>query len=203
MTQGTTSLKLHVGAFDHIIPGWINTDITPHLVVARVPGLAWMLRLAGMMSDQRYAQHCAGVFRQLRHLDVSRRFPWRDAALDAVYSSHLLEHLFPDEARHCLREMRRVLKPGGVCRLAVPDLDALVRAYAPADPEPFLDAIFEGRHKRDKNRHHWHYNEALLRRTLLESGFTEVRRCGYRQGRCPDVERADTRAESLFMESSY
>jgi hypothetical protein len=45
--------KLHLGCFDQVFPGWVNTDITPHIFVARVPGLAWLLYSAGMMSDQR------------------------------------------------------------------------------------------------------------------------------------------------------
>ena len=28
---------LHLGCFDRPIPGWVNTDITPHLFIARVP----------------------------------------------------------------------------------------------------------------------------------------------------------------------
>jgi predicted SAM-dependent methyltransferase len=195
-------LKLHIGAFGHIVPGWVNTDITPHLRVARVPGLAWLLRRVGLIDAERYEQHRTGIFRELRYLDVSRRFPWSDGVVDAVYSSHLLEHLHRGEAVHCIREMHRVLKPSGICRIAVPDLDALVRSFSPADPEPFLDGIFEGRQRRDKNRHHWHYNETLLRRILEESGFHDVRRCAYRAGRCPDVEAVDTRPESLFMEAS-
>ncbi len=193
-------LKLHLGAFDHIVPGWINTDVTPHLRVARVPGLAWLLRRLGIMGEQRYEQHCRGVFRQMRRLDVSRRFPWPDGSVAAAYCSHLLEHLYPEEAERCVAEVARVLRPGGVFRIAVPDLDAIVRAYDAAEPERFLDAIFEGRHRHDKNRHHWHYNEALLRALLTRAGFASVRRCEYRKGSAPDVEALDTRPESLFVE---
>jgi SAM-dependent methyltransferase len=190
-----------VGAFDHIIPGWVNTDITPHATVARVPGCAWLLFTLGIMRESRYAQHRDGIFGKLTHLDVTRRFPWRDGTFECVYSSHLLEHLYREQALHAIAEMRRVLKPGGLCRIAVPDLDAMIRSYDAADPERFLDAFFEGRHARDKNRHHWHYNETLLRRLLTEAGFSDVQRCSYRQGRCPDVELADTRPESLFIEA--
>jgi hypothetical protein len=46
------------------------------------------------------------------------------------------------------------------------------------------------------------YNEVSLGRLLLESGFREPRRCAYRQGRCPDLERVDNRPdETLFMEA--
>ena len=44
------------------------------------------------------------------------------ASVDAVYSSHNLEHLFPHEVPVALREFLRVLRPGGVAVIVVPDL---------------------------------------------------------------------------------
>jgi hypothetical protein len=41
----------------------------------------------------------------------------------------VLEHLTAAEARPFLGEMRRVLKPGGVIRLVVPDLEVICRNY--------------------------------------------------------------------------
>ena len=61
--------------------------------------------------------------------------------------------------------------------------------------------IFEAKQKRDKNKHHWHYNEMSLARVLNEVGFHEVNRCQFRQGRCADVALIDNRPESLFMEA--
>jgi SAM-dependent methyltransferase len=195
-------VKLHLGAFDHVVDGWINTDITPHIRVARLPGAAFLLRSLGLMSRSRYAQHRQGIFGKLCFLDVSRRFPWPDATAEAAYCSHLLEHLYREDARNCMAEVFRVLQPGGIFRIAVPDLDALVRAYDPSKPEAFLDPIFEIRQSRDKNRHHWHYNETSLRALLLEIGFSSVVRFQYREGRCPDVGVLDTRPESLFVEAT-
>ena len=54
--------RLHLGCFDQVFPGWVNTDITPHIFIARIPGLAWLLYRAGMMSEQRYEQHKKRVF---------------------------------------------------------------------------------------------------------------------------------------------
>ena len=34
--------RLQLGAFDQVHHNWVSTDITPHLLVARVPGLAWL-----------------------------------------------------------------------------------------------------------------------------------------------------------------
>ena len=55
--------------------------------------------------------------------------PFADASFDGVYHSHLLEHLPRDRALPFLQECRRVLKPGGVLRLAIPNLEAMARLY--------------------------------------------------------------------------
>ncbi|HWD64310.1 MAG TPA: methyltransferase domain-containing protein [Solirubrobacteraceae bacterium] len=201
MTQ--LSRRLQLGAFDQACEGWVNTDVTPHLLVARVPGLARALHVAGVLDEERRRQHLEGRFRSLRWLDVSRRFRFPDRSFEAVYCSHLLEHLHPDVAEQCLREILRVLVPGGVLRIAVPDLDAMVEQYDPTDPDRFLWGVFQGRGARAKAsaRHWWHYNAVSLEALLRRLGYTEVRRCEFQQGRCPDLERIETRPWSLFMEA--
>ncbi|HEX6389721.1 MAG TPA: methyltransferase domain-containing protein [Solirubrobacteraceae bacterium] len=64
----------------------------------------------------------------IRH-DIRRGLPFARETFDAVYASHVLEHLSPDDGDALVAEMRRVLKRGGVLRLAVPDLERTVRAY--------------------------------------------------------------------------
>jgi SAM-dependent methyltransferase len=195
--------KLHLGAFDQVHEGWVNTDVTPHLLVARVPGLARALHRLGAIDDRRYAQHREGTFRALRYLDVTRRFRFADETFECAYASHLLEHLHADQAEHCLREVRRVLRPDGIVRIAVPDLDQEVARYDPADPDRFLWGIYQGRGRSAKRavRHWWHYNARSLEALLRRVGFREIERREYREGRCPDVERIENRPGSLFMEA--
>ena len=52
-----------------------------------------------------------------------------DNAFDGVFSEHVLEHLYIDEALLLLKEIFRILKPGGTLRLSVPDLDFRVKEY--------------------------------------------------------------------------
>ncbi len=61
--------------------------------------------------------------------DLSRGVPFPDASFDAVYHSHLLEHFHASTAPLFLAECHRVLKPGGILRVAVPDLEAMARIY--------------------------------------------------------------------------
>ena len=61
--------------------------------------------------------------------DVRKGLPFADENFDAVYCSHVLEHFSQPEAASLLRHMHRVLRPGGVIRIAVPDLETLTREY--------------------------------------------------------------------------
>lgn len=74
--------------------------------------------------------------------DVLKPLPYDDETFDAVYSSHVMEHLTPPQGEFFLREQCRVLKKGGQCRIAVPDLEKIVRDYldrlaeVESDPSP-------------------------------------------------------------------
>lgn len=66
---------------------------------------------------------------EVTRCDLSRGIPLADASCDLVYLSHVLEHLKQGEARAFLLDCFRVLKPGGVIRVAVPDLEQICRLY--------------------------------------------------------------------------
>lgn len=71
--------------------------------------------------------------------DLRDGIPFPDRSFDVVYHSHVLEHLPPEEARRFLLECCRVLDHGGTIRVAVPDLEQIVRLYLQA-----LDRAREG-----------------------------------------------------------
>jgi SAM-dependent methyltransferase len=187
---------------EHVVPGWVNADVTPHIFVARVRGAARLLRGVGLMTSERYAQHQAGTFRQVRYVDVTKRFPFRNEEFENVFSSHMLEHLHPLDAEHCLRETHRVLAPGGVARISVPDLEIALGRFDPLLPEPFLEVMYTPKQSRAKNQHKWMYTGPSLERLMLRCGFSQALRCAYRKGRCQDLELLDSRPEvSLFVEA--
>lgn len=195
-----SSDKLQLGCFDQPHDGWLNTDITPHIFLSRVPGLPFLCFKTGVIRKHRYEQHKDGIFRRVHYLDVRRRFPLPDAAFRYVFISHVLEHLFPEQARGCLQEIHRVLQPGGIVRVSVPDLDVqIAEVYNPADPDTFLEAFFN--HSEGKRGHHWYYNEGSLAKLLTAVGFETTYRCRFRDGRCADVKTLDNRPRSLFMEA--
>lgn len=61
--------------------------------------------------------------------DIISGLPFADNTFDAVYHSHVLEHLPPEAAKSLLRECHRVLKPNGILRVLVPDLEFSARLY--------------------------------------------------------------------------
>jgi predicted SAM-dependent methyltransferase len=64
--------------------------------------------------------------------DLRKELPFPDASFDVVYHSHVLEHLSRADGLQLLRRCRRVLKPKGILRVVVPDLERIVRHYLEA-----------------------------------------------------------------------
>jgi predicted SAM-dependent methyltransferase len=74
-------------------------------------------------------------------LDFRRGLPFGAGSADRVYLSHVLEHLpYPDGVVQLLREIHRVLAPGGRIRIVVPDIEQCIEAYVKNDRR-----FFEGR----------------------------------------------------------
>lgn len=61
--------------------------------------------------------------------DLRRPLPFPAGSFQAVYAAHVLEHLVPAEAARLLAEVLRLLAPGGIVRIVVPDLEGIARAY--------------------------------------------------------------------------
>ena len=194
-------MKIHFGAFNCPVDGWTNTDITPHLYIARVPFLAPLLHAIGKMPADRFRDHRAGSFRKLKYLNVGKPWPFGDETVEAVFSSHVLENLTIRAARSCISSAHRVLKRGGVLRIVVPDLDKCVESYSASTAYEWATDVFEAKQAAEKNMHHFMYNSLSLARLMRECGFSEVSQQSYRVGKCPDIERLDNRPESLFMEA--
>jgi predicted SAM-dependent methyltransferase len=63
------------------------------------------------------------------HRDIRKGLGLPAESVAVWYSSHTIEHLFRDEALRLLQEAHRLLKPGGICRVVVPDLGSIVDWY--------------------------------------------------------------------------
>src|SRR5512134_948746 len=67
----------------------------------------------------------------IRH-NLLEGIPFPAGSFDAVYSSHVFEHFRREDGKHLARECHRVMRTGGVVRIAVPDLEQACRLYLSA-----------------------------------------------------------------------
>lgn len=120
--------------------------------------------------DARSAPHIHYV-RDVCDLSV---FP--DNYADLVYACHVLEHIRHCALRKTLWEWRRIIKPGGILRLSVPDFDKIVHIYESSDRDinSILGPLMGGQGY-EYNTHYAVFNQRYLTDKLKEAGFIEVR----------------------------
>ena len=112
-----------------------------------------------------------------------------DASVDAVCSSHNIEHLYPHEVPMALAEFHRVLKPDGFLVITCPDLQSVAAliaddkltyaAYsAPAGPITPLDILYGHRPQLAAGNlymaHRCGFTQSVLSGTLQSAGFAAV-----------------------------
>jgi len=120
---------INLGCGTHMHPDWNNLDFS---VYARFRPHMWLvsiLRQVGLISPERYAQF-SKVVQDIISWDLSRGIPFGEETFDVLYHSHLLEHIDREDAPDFVVECYRVLKPGGVIRVVVPDLEKWANAYS-------------------------------------------------------------------------
>lgn len=99
----------------------------------------------------------------LQH-DLNKGIPLPDKSFDIVYHSHVLEHLSQAEAKAFLKECYRVLKPNGILRVTIPDLEKIARTYLDS-----LEKVVSGLKDWEPN-HHWMTLELYDQAVRHESG---------------------------------
>ncbi|HUK25553.1 MAG TPA: methyltransferase domain-containing protein [Terriglobales bacterium] len=115
-------------------------------------------------------------------LDVRCGLPYRDASVDSIYSTHMVEHFFPDELQRFFCECARVLKPGGGMRLVVPSLRNAITAYYQNRSEWFYSypSQFDSLGGRFSNfvfcdgQHRASLDFSYLEEELRKAGFPQV-----------------------------
>jgi SAM-dependent methyltransferase len=113
-----------------------------------------------------------------------------DASCDAIWSSHIIEHLARHEVAPALREFRRVLTPTGFALIRCPDIEIVAQFIvegriddviytSPAGPITPIDMLYGhgAAIERGNNamRHGTAFTQDLLGRDLAQAGFAEVR----------------------------
>jgi ubiquinone/menaquinone biosynthesis C-methylase UbiE len=130
---------------------------------------------------------------------ITAMTPVESGAVDGVYSSHNLEHLFAHEVPTALAEFYRVLKPGGVVLVTMPDLQAVAAAIAndqfedtlyvaPAGPICPIDVVYGYRKAIAAGNVFMAHKTGFTARTLTQkleaAGFRQVR---VERGICYDL----------------
>jgi predicted SAM-dependent methyltransferase len=187
--------QLHLGCGLTTPAGWVNVDGSWQVILARYPVLKSVLIQTGLLTKSQAAIPWSA---EVMRLNLTHPLPFASGSFQAVYSSHTLEHLYHEEAGRLLQECHRVLKPGGICRAVVPDLQSMVERYvkakvahnAEAGTQLMEELLF---HERQRKRgllgaayrltafhqHKWMYDAASLQLLFESVGFVSVQQKGY------------------------
>lgn len=187
---------LNLGCGTRTSHACVNIDWSIHLRLRR-----WHLgRLAGRR--RRAAMDAIGG-RVVVH-DLRKGIPAADGSVDAVYHSHMLEHIQRAAAPSFMREILRVLKPGGIQRIVVPDFELLARRYLDEFGKPGherriaamieqiareeahgtstqrplrrrIERLLLGDARKRGETHRWMYDRVNLAKLLRESGFVDIK----------------------------
>ncbi|MBI5305987.1 methyltransferase domain-containing protein [Candidatus Wolfebacteria bacterium] len=202
--------KLHIGCGLNFQEDWINLDGSWNAWFAKYSYLRKLLR----------------IFRLAPNLDVEwspdiiihkvlRPLPFPNNSMRVVYTSHLLEHLYLDEARALLRECWRVLKFGGVLRIMVPDLENMASQYVndiknknenvALLADLFIKSLgFRDTHSprggiiyriysslKDFHTHKWMYDKNSLAYYMEQAGFQDVKKMQRYKSRIENIEKIE------------
>lgn len=119
-------LNLGCGTRTSSDPRVVNVDWSPYLMIRR----SAVLRAAiTPLLDAERRHRLSGLSTSVVAHDLRRGIPFADGSVDVVYHSHFLEHIDREVAPRFLAEVLRVLKPGGIHRVVVPDFLRLCEAY--------------------------------------------------------------------------
>lgn len=197
--------KINMGCGFVVADQWINIDASPNFLFSNfpVPLLEILYSVSG--SRQWYSKN---EYREIMgghtfvHHDVKYGIPFPDESVSYVYSSHLLEHLYKNDAKKLLKEAFRVLRKGGIVRICVPDLEHAISLYENGNKEEALDYFFDPSESRYLGIHRYMYDFDSLKELLEYAGFTSIERCSYQEGATPDLEVLDCRpSETLYVEA--
>ena len=202
----TDTAKVNIGAGLSVADGWINVDNSLYALFSKLPKfiVRTLYRLSSIKqqySPKEYLDILKNHTFIPHNLEYGMPFP--DKSIDYLYSSHLLEHLFKEDAVKLLGEAYRVLKDSGRIRICVPDLDYAISLYQKGNKREAMDFFFTISKSTDYfSRHKYMYDFDLLRSLLAEAGFINIERWAYKQGKFPDISKLDNRPDqTLFVEA--
>jgi predicted SAM-dependent methyltransferase len=214
--------RVNLGCGPRAPENWINVDGSWNAWFTHYPGLRKFFETVGLFSKGSGEQWRV---RPLVH-DITKPLPFSTNSIDAIYGSHVVEHLYRSDATRLLVECKRVLKPGGILRLVVPDVQAMARNYLATkdaqrndhryeNGESAADLLNEQLHFRnaappsgsfvfkfysiwkDFHHHKWMYDSDSLAKLMAGAGFTGVAEKGLWQSDISGIEEVELEARIL------
>lgn len=192
-------IKLNIGCGTSVGEGWINIDNSPTVLLSRLPLGRQIFRTPDWP-------------RSVRRMDVRNKIAFPDGSVQYIYSSHTFEHFSYEDSLKVSRECYRVLAPGGVLRIVVPDLGILVRDYLSDAENPrashrFIERLLLHGGMRDVVHPGAHHKQMFDGRSLVhmlrEAGFAAPEVSSFGQSRIPRIEEVELesrRRESVYVE---
>ena len=112
--------------------------------------------------------------------DISDLSMFDDNSISTVYASHVLEHVKQSKALDTLNQINRILEPGGMLLLSVPDMDILCHTFI--NPVASIEVKFHvmrmifGGQIDDHDFHFFGWNQSFLFNFLTQANFTNLKR---------------------------
>jgi SAM-dependent methyltransferase len=145
--------------------------------------------------------------------DIRNGLPLADDSFDYIVSIHTLPEIPYRDLDRSLQELRRVLAPGGVLRLSLPDLDKAIKAYTSRDIDCFFlipDDVVTSISGKMIVQLLWYgrsrsmFTVEFMTELLVRNGFRSIQPCSFQQTCSPYpgiVELDDRELESFFIEA--
>jgi SAM-dependent methyltransferase len=157
---------------------------------------------------------------EIKYGDIVKGLPEKNKGVDLIYSSHVLEHLSFVDMHKAIENVYQYLKPGGVFRCVLPDMERYCKRYIESEsPEAIHELLRKsmlGMNKRSVgvcatlqyilggSRHLWMWDYKALKVSLEGAGFTEIRRAYFGDSKHPEfctVEDEDRWQDELGIEA--
>jgi SAM-dependent methyltransferase len=125
-------MKVHIGCGRTLIPGFINVDNSPSALLAKCNKLILALFKKASLINEEQMEFALELKRWKKEFLRSDclKMPIKNDSAEICYSSHMIGwSLSHDQLMAFIRELHRILKPGGGLRLSFMDFDQLVREF--------------------------------------------------------------------------
>lgn len=127
-------VKVNIGSGPHGKSDWINLDWGVLPLLSKMPWLCYILAKLHLIPKSYHKPWPS----KPRLYDCRRKLPFLDNSVDYIYTSHFIEHLRRYQTIKLLAECKRILRPGGILRICVPDMKLLTQKYIQCDKNFFL-----------------------------------------------------------------